>query len=130
MTRATVEAYMTRDPVTFAPDMSVSHAVEILVRNGISGAPVVDEAGDVVGMFTAKDGFRAVLHASYHRELGGQVEAYMTSPVATMDAGTGIIAAAEMFLESSYRRFPVTKDGALVGIVSRLDLLGAFAREW
>lgn len=130
MSRPTVASYMTRDPVTFAPGLEVTQAVTRLLRANISGAPVVDDAGALVGMFTAKDCFKAVLHASYHQELGGRVADFMSSPVVSIDADLGIIAAAEQFLHSSYRRFPVTRDGALVGVISRLDLLRAFTSEW
>lgn len=130
MTSPTISAYMTRNPVTFAPDTEVTRAVARLLERGISGAPVLDDGGTILGIFTAKDCFRAVLHASYHQELGGQVSDFMTTPVETLDAETGLIAAAEIFLSSPYRRFPVTRDGALVGIITRLDLLRAFSTEW
>ncbi len=130
MTAPTVASYMTRDPITFAPDLDVTRAVSRLLRANISGAPVVDDAGHVAGMFTAKDCFKAVLHASYHQELGGRVADFMSKPVTTLDADLGIVAAAEQFLNSPYRRFPVMRDGALVGVISRLDLLRAFTSEW
>lgn len=130
MTRPTVASYMTRDPITFAPDLEVTRAVARLLRASVSGAPVVDDGGGLVGMFTAKDCFRAVLHASYHQELGGQVADFMASPVETLEADLGIVAAAERFLATPYRRFPVTRDGTLVGIITRLDLLRAFSSEW
>lgn len=130
MSAPTVARYMSRDPVTFPPDLEVTRAVTRLIRANISGAPVVDETGRLVGMFTAKDGFKAVLHASYHHELGGCVADFMASPVVTLEADLAIVAAAERFLHSPYRRFPVMRDDALVGIVSRLDLLRAFTTEW
>ncbi len=130
VSRATIDDYMTRDPVTFAPDLEVTHAVADLVRRNISGAPVIDDAGALVGMFTAKDSFSAVMHAAYHREMGGRVADFMTAPVETLEAGTGLMAAARRFRESPFRRFPVVRDGALVGVLSRLDLLRAFSAEW
>lgn len=130
MTRPTVATYMTPDPMTFPPDLEVTRAMAQLLRRKISGAPVVDEGGRIVGIFTAKDCFRAILHASYHQELGGQVADFMIAPVETLEADLGIVAAAERFLEAPYRRFPVTRDGALVGIITRLDLLRAFSSEW
>lgn len=121
---------MTPDPVTLPPEMEVNRAVAVLLRRRISGAPVVDETGALVGILTARDCFRAVLHASYHQELSGRVADHMSGPVETLDVGTGLIAAAERFLAAPYRRFPVTREGRLVGIVSRLDLLAALAQGW
>ncbi len=129
MRPGTVGAWMTRDPVTFSPDDEVTSAVSTLIARRISGAPVTDEGGRLVGMLTAKDCFRAVLHAAYHQERGGRVGDYMTTPVETLDAGLGIVAAAERFLAAPHRRFPVTSEGRMVGIITRLDLLRAFEKE-
>ena len=128
--RPTIERYMTRDPLTLPPDMEINRAAAFLVEHDISGAPVVDGQGALVGILTAKDCFRAVLHASYHQELGGDVAGYMTAPVETLETGLDIIAAAERFIATPYRRFPVMQDGRLAGILSRLDLLRAFGSSW
>ncbi|MGB0499387.1 MAG: CBS domain-containing protein [Rubricella sp.] len=126
----TVSLYMTRDPITLDPGEDVTRAASTLLRRRISGAPVVDADGALVGMLTAKDCFRAMLHASYHQERAGPVSAFMTSPVETIPADMGIIEAAELFLARPYRRFPVMEDGRLAGIITRLDLLAAFRDAW
>lgn len=128
--RSTIAACMARDPVTFAPELEINHAVARLLARNISGAPVVDEAGRLVGIITAKDCFKAALHASYYQGWGGVVADYMTPTVQTMDIGLDIVSAAERFLASAFRRFPVLKDGRLVGMITRLDLLRAFSRQW
>ena len=127
---STIGAYMTRNLVTFSPDLEINHAVARLIAQEISGAPVVDDAGRLVGILTAKDSFKAALHASYYQGWGGVVADYMSAPVQTMDIGLDIVTAAEQFLASPYRRFPVLENGRLVGIISRLDLLRAFSRQW
>lgn len=121
---------MSRDLVTFSPKLEINHAVARLLAHNISGAPVVDEAGRLVGVITAKDCFKAALSASYYQGWGGVVADYMAPTVQTMDIGLDIVSAAERFLASPFRRFPVMEDGRLVGIVTRLDLLRAFARQW
>lgn len=128
--RPTVARYMTPDPLTLPPGMEINRAAALLIGRRISGAPVTDPAGRLIGMLTAKDCFKAVLHASYHQDLGGRVADYMSAPVETLDADLGITAAAERFLATPYRRFPVMREGRLVGILTRLDLLRAFTREW
>lgn len=122
----TIADYMSRDLVTFPPDLEINKAVARMLGRRISGAPVVDETWQLLGILTAKDCFRPVLSASYHGELGGLVGDYMTTNVVTMDAGVGLVAAAERFLTTPYRRFPVLENGRLVGVISRCDLLRAF----
>lgn len=125
----TIDRYMTRDLVTLSPDTELTRAVATLLRENVSGAPVTDAQGKLVGILTAKDCFRAVLHASYHQELGNTVATYMTQEVETLDAGTGLVTAAERFMDSPVRRFPVLRDGRLVGILTRMDLLRGFQAE-
>jgi len=57
-----VRDIMTRDPVTVAPDDTVEHAAQIMLENTISGLPVVDGQGKVVGILTQSDVFRAFMH--------------------------------------------------------------------
>lgn len=128
--RATIAACMAKDLVTFSPQLEINHAVVRLLARNISGAPVTDEAGALVGIITAKDCFKAALHASYYQGWGGTVADYMTAPVQTMDVGLDIVSAAERFLATQFRRFPILDEGRLVGIVTRLDLLRAFNRQW
>lgn len=126
---ATIDRYMTRDLVTLSPDMEVTHAVAALIKHDISAAPVVDPVGRLLGILTARDCFRAVLHAHYHQELGESVASYMTADVDTLDTGMGIVTAAQRFMDSNHRRYPVMQDGRLVGIITRMDLLRAFQAE-
>jgi CBS domain-containing protein len=128
--RPTVADFMTTSLVTLAPDMEVNRAVAILLENGISGAPVVDARGGLVGMISSKDCLRAALHASYHHDLGGVVADYMTKEVETLSADLDIFQAAERFIERSYRRFPVLREGRLAGQISRADLLRALSEQW
>ena len=126
----TIAACMAKELVTFSPEMEINHAVARLLARNISGAPVTDEAGALVGIITAKDCFKAALHASYYQGWGGTVADYMTAPVQTLDVGLDLVSAAECFLASDFRRFPVIDEGRLVGLVTRLDLLRALNRQW
>lgn len=128
--RSRVADYMTRDLVTLTPGMEINRAMSILLDRGISGAPVLDEAGRLVGVLSKKDCLKAALHASYYREWGGTVDAYMTREVKTLDSDIDIIAAAQAFLASPFRRFPVVRKGQLVGQISRADLLRAMRENW
>ena len=57
-----VKDIMTRDPVTCSPESTVEHAAQLMLENTISGLPVVDEQGEVVGILTQSDVFRAFMH--------------------------------------------------------------------
>jgi CBS domain-containing protein len=120
-----VKDYMSRTLVTFKPDMSVLDAVHKLVEHRIAGAPVVDDAGNLVGMVSELDCLKVVLQAGYHGDYGGPVSDYMTPDVQTVNAEMSIIDLAQRFLDSNFRRFPVTDRNRLVGQISRRDVLRA-----
>ena len=128
MTR-TVADIMTRRLVTFAPESDIHHAIHVLLDRRLSGAPVVDDNGALVGMLSKKDCLKIAFSTRYHDDHGGQVREYMSAPVHTLDAGMDLASAAMHFLESHYRRFPVLSEGKLVGQLSRADLLRALAES-
>jgi predicted transcriptional regulator len=125
-----VDDYMTRTLYTFLPSDNIHSAVKTLLEKRISGAPVVDEAGKLVGVLSKKDCLQVVYAASYHQDWGGRVDEYMNSDVHTIESGTDIIEAADLFVQSSYRRFPVMKNGHMIGQISRQDILRALYDQW
>lgn len=123
---ATIGSFMVSDVITLTPDLEINHAVALLLDKQISGAPVLDATGDLVGILTKKDCFRAALNANYYKQWGGTVGQYMSASVHTLDVGLDVVSAAEAFLATPYRLFPVVANGRLVGLLSRSDLLRAF----
>lgn len=128
--RPRIRDYMATDVVTLAPDMEILRAMELLLDMKFSGAPVVDESGRLVGVLSKKDCLKAALNASYHQQWGGVIADYMSTSVETLDANLDLVTAAERFLASHYRRFPVMEDGRLIGQISRADLLRALVDCW
>lgn len=126
----TIKDYIARELVTFAPEMQIVDAVAQMLEQEISGAPVVDATGNLVGIITAKDCFRAALHASYYQGWSGIVSDFMTHDVETLDASLDLVSAAQRFLDTKFRRFPVIRDGRLIGLIMRLDLLRALNSQW
>jgi CBS domain-containing protein len=124
MTR-TVADIMATQLVTFSPDMNIHEAIGILLDKRISGAPVLDSNGALVGMLSKKDCLKIVFSSQYHDDWGGPVRDFMSMPVETLDAGLDLVSAAQHFLDSHFRRFPVLRDGRLVGQISRYDILKA-----
>jgi len=125
MKSALVKDYMARTLVTFKPETDVLDAVHVLVEKRIAGAPVVDDAGTLVGMLSELDCMKIALHAGYHGDWGGPVSDYMSQGVETVDVEMSIIDLAQVFIESQYRRFPVMSRNRLVGQISRRDVLRA-----
>lgn len=127
---ALVSDYMSRDLVTVSPDMEINRAMQVLLENRISGAPVLDETGTLVGVLSKNDCLKAAIDASYHRDWGRTVDMHMSKTVETLDAGLDMLSAATAFLNSSFRRFPVLANGELVGQISRADALRAMVDNW
>ncbi len=125
-----VADYMASDLVTLTPKMEINRAMNILLDFKISGAPVIDQDGVLVGVLSKKDCLKAALEASYYREWGRTVAEHMSSDVETLEANADIVTATKAFLNSNYRRFPVMQNGQLVGQISRADVLTAMSENW
>ena len=121
-----VREYMTREVVSFTPDTLILDAVHTLVNRRISGAPVLDHQGNLVGMLSDIDCIKVALQTAYHGEdRGGRVEQFMTPKVITVDANASVLDAAEILMHRKLRRLPVLERTRLVGQISRHDVLRA-----
>ncbi len=120
-----VRDFMAANLVTFTPEMDVLDAIHALIEQRISGAPVLDSRGDIVGILSEQDCMRVALSAGYHGELGGCVAEFMNRDVHSVDADESIVALAMRFLDAPYRRYPVLDRNRLVGQISRRDVLRA-----
>lgn len=127
MSRTVADIMATR-LVCFTPETDIHDAIHVLLEERLSGAPVVDASGALVGMLSKKDCLKIVFSSSYHGDRGGPVREYMSAPVQTLDADMDLVSAAQHFLDSHFRRFPVLSRDKLVGQVSRADLLKALAQ--
>ena len=125
-----VKDYMTADPLAFSPEMEVLKAVHLLLEHRLSGAPVVDGDGRLLGFFSEKDGLKVALNASYYEQPGGPVGQYMTREVLTLTASSSMADAIELFVAHHYRCYPVLDDGRLVGQLCRRDALMALEKLW
>ncbi|MHC5010944.1 MAG: CBS domain-containing protein [Planctomycetota bacterium] len=127
---ATVADYMAKRVITFTPDTDIHRAIKVLLKRHLSGAPVVDAEGRLVGMLSKKDCLQIAFNAGYHRQWAGRVGEYMRTEVETVPPDMDIVAAAELFLARAYRRFPVMDGDRLVGLISRHDVLKALEDLW
>lgn len=125
-----VRDYMTTTLFTLQQNLEVLRAVRILVEHDISGAPVVDENGKLVGILTERDCMRIDLEAGYYEDYGGRVENYMSKDVISIDPDMSILELAKRFIDAPYRRYPVVKNDHLVGLISRRDVMRALDELW
>lgn len=125
-----VRDYMATSLITLTPGMEILRAVHLLLQHDFGGAPVVDDAGRLVGILTEKDCMKVVLNAGYHSEYGGRVAEYMSSEVITLSPEDSIVEAAKRFLDENYHRYPVLENGELVGQISRRDVIRALEQLW
>ena len=109
--------------VSTEPDTDIRDAVDFLLEHKISGAPVVDETGALLGVISEKDCLKLLAKGADHQRVAGTVAEYMTTDPETLPSRMDIYFAAGVFLNRSFRRFPVVDDGKLVGQISRRDIL-------
>jgi CBS domain-containing protein len=122
-----VRDFMMTAPLSITPETEIMRAVHLLVSEDISGLPVVDEQGMLVGILTERDCIEVALQAGYFDELGGRVEQYMTTAVETAEPDSSLMDLAELFARSPFRRCPVIDEGKLVGLICRRDILRALS---
>jgi len=120
----TAEDVMRTKLVSLRPDTDVMDAMHLLARHRVSGAPVVDVRGNLVGILSERDGLHSVLAGCYLGACGcGPVADFMSTDVMCVDTGTSLLEIAQMFDRTKYRRFPVVDENHVVGIVTRRDVL-------
>jgi len=142
---------MTREVVTAGPEDSVEDLARLLAEKRISGVPVVDEEGRVLGVVTQSDLLKRTreptlplalnildLHLfletpgrfrqRLEKLLGTTVRQVMSSPAVTVSPDTPVSELARLMEEKRIHTLPVVEDGKLVGIVGKLDLIRVLAR--
>lgn len=125
LTKIAIADYMSSHIVTLKQDVNVLVAIKQLLAHKITSAPVLDESGKLVGMFSEKDCMKVVLETSYNQGESGVVADYMSRDLLSVDAHSSIVDLAEKFQQSQARSYPVFEQHKLIGVVSRTDVLKA-----
>jgi CBS domain-containing protein len=118
-----VKDHMDRHVATLRPETSILDAVGFLLEKKVTGAPVVDKTGRLVGIITEKDCLRLVAAGIGGDLPRGSVADIMTQNPETIPPEMDIYYVAGLFLSRPFRRFPVVEDGKLVGAITRFDIL-------
>lgn len=122
-----VEDYMTTDLITFTKDQLVIEVMEALIKNKISGAPVINERRELLGIISDGDCMKQISESRYYNMPmdDRKVEEFMNTNVTTIDRNTSIFECASMFYKNNHRQFPIIENGKLIGQISRKDILCA-----
>ncbi len=124
----TVANYMSVDLVTFKPEQDINEAIATMLERKISGAPVLNEREELIGIISEKDCLKVIIDDAYHNQphTKNKVEDYMSPNVETVSIDSSIVDVAHKFFDQHYRRFPVVDShGKVKGQVSRRDILKA-----
>jgi len=116
--------------VTLKPDMAITEAVSILMEQRVTGAPVIDEEGHVLGLLSEKQCLSSLLSGAYDRMPAGIVSEFMMQEFVAVPPDMGVFELAELFVTEVLRRFMVIEDGKLVGQITRRDLLRGIKQYW
>ena len=149
----TVAEIMTREPIVVTPTTPLKEAIQVLAERHISGLPVVDEQGVLVGVISESDlmwqetgaeppPYVMVLDSiiylqnphkyeqEIHKALGQTVGEVMTSHVITIRSNKSLPEAAQALQQKQVHRLPVVDDaGKLIGILTRGDIIRAMAAD-
>jgi len=120
-----VEDIMSRNLIVFKPEETIHEVMKKFIKYRISGGPVVNEKGDLIGVISEADCMKEVSESRYFNLpiLDKSVSNFMTTNVDTIDASKTIFEAASNFFKTSRRRFPVMEKNKLVGQISRKDIV-------
>jgi CBS domain-containing protein len=148
-----VREVMTTDVLTFSTDMPIQEAMEALVERDVDGAPVVDDGGRVLGMVSTDDLIVSETRLHYptvislfgaylelpssvrkfegelHKAVAATVGEVMSREPVTVGEDATLEDAATLMHDAHVSRLPVLRNGRLVGIVSRGDILRAIVRS-
>ncbi len=111
--------------IKLAPDMDIYDAMAVFTKQKISGAPVVNSSGKLVGILSEKDCMKVMVQAAFDRLPSGEVQDFMSTKVITVSPNATLITAVDIFISHAFRRLPVMEDGELVGQISRREVLSA-----
>ena len=118
---STLREVMTTEVVSVGPTTLIEDALDVMLRHEVSGLPVIDN-GRLVGVVSEYDALQLLLSAD-GTEMIVPVAHYMSTDVVSVPECASLEAAAHILRNFGLRRLPVVRDGLIVGIVSRRDLM-------
>ena len=146
--KSRVKDCMSKEMKSLSPDINAKEALKILIETDMSGLPVIDKEGNLIGVFTEREVLRAILPV-YVKDVGTfvygedskaelkkisnlekfSVRNLMRKEFPTIGEETSLTEASKIMLTKSERRIIVVKDRKAVGVITRSDVVRALARE-
>lgn len=140
--------FMSTHIKSLPPEMNAKEALKTLMQSDISGLPVIDESGSLLGVFTEREVLKAILPV-YIKQVGTfvygdtskaelkkmaelekfSVKDLMRKEVPTVEEETSLTEVSKIMLTKSERRIIVTKDKKVAGVITRYDVVKALADE-
>jgi predicted transcriptional regulator len=123
-----ITEYMVRDLITFKPDTEIIKVIDSLLKNRITGAPVLNDNGEVVGLIDDKDCLHVLMSSAYYNQPVSKdtVSDYMSNVMRSISVDSDLLDAATIFTTTPYKRLIVLDENdRLVGQISRRDVLRA-----
>jgi len=111
---------MTREVITIGPDATLEEAIRTLVENRVSGVPVCDGSGSVIGMISEKDILNFIFSGNVFRTTVGEA---MSTHVISFAPDADLDKISLVMGENQVRRVPIIENGKLVGIISRRSII-------
>jgi len=116
--------FMVTNLVTLAPDTDVFEAIGHLLKHRISGAPVIDDQRNFLGVFSEKTSMSVLIAAAYEQLPTTEVAAFMNTDFGRMiSPETDLLECAQIFVETPYRRLTVQSERKLIGQIGRREVL-------
>ncbi len=126
MDRLTAADVMAQSEATLEPDGDIYDALARLLKWRLTGVPVVDGDGRLLGMLTERDCLKVLVGGAFDGHPHGTVSDYMTAPAESIRPSASLFDIAHIFLTRSYRKLPVVDgENRVIGQVSRRDVLVA-----
>ena len=122
-----VKDYMSKEVITFQKSDSIFEVKRILLEKKISGAPVINKSGKLIGIISETDLMKQIVDSRYYNMPMSKttISKYMTENVDSISPNETIFDAAEKFLRLKRKRFPVIVSNKILGIISRVDIIAA-----
>jgi len=144
-----VKNVMSKNVLFAHPETTYEEAAKLMYENNLSGLPVIDNKGNLVGIISEKDLFRAMYpnyedfianpeeyfnHEEQEQKIleikNNPISMYMSKKVVSISPETSLMAAGGIMLAHHLHRLPVVEDGKLVGIVSREDIYKSILKHY
>jgi len=125
----TVADCMVPARLTVTPETTIPEAVEQMLTVKLIGAPVINEAGHVLGYISEQDCLRHMISDSYYSDQRGLVGDVMKHDVLFAEPTMSVVDLAQMMCGDKPKKYPVCEDGKLVGVITRTHVLQALLKE-